>query len=190
MSAALDSLVWVDSVEAVTLSIASGFDVETRLRTVFGAPTAESRDSFEEAEAKGWMDTPNTVPIQFDSSPGGQVLIEPNGFLTNNHAALITRKGGTIASVYWNNAIGQENVTFARDGHVVRWFEVGDPAQGQGEPQPEEHDLPWAALGHPSMVALIERVAQLRVTEDWLLRTERRTWLVLEPMWEAIPDDL
>jgi hypothetical protein len=185
----LDSLLWVDSVEAVTLSVASGFDVEPRVRLIFGDPTAESHDTFSEAEAKGWMDTPNTVPVQFDTCPGGDVLIEPNGFLTSNFAAVLTRKGGTLASIYWNDAIGKESVTFARDGRIVRYFEFCDPASGEGDPQPEEAGLPWALLRHPSMLALFERVALFPVTEDWLLRTPRRTWLVLEPH-AAIPDDL
>lgn len=188
MADELDALLWVDKVEAVTLSVASGFDVQERVRRVFGDPTEESVDDFSDAEDKGWMDTPNTVPIQFDSAPGGDLLIEPNGFLVSLYAAVLTRKGGTIASVYWNNAIGRESVTFARDGRVVRYFEF-DPESGEGDPQPEEQGLPWSSLPHPSMVALFERVAMFPVAEDWLLQKPRPTWLVVEPK-EAIPDDL
>ena len=170
----------------MTLAITSGFDIERRVRDVIGNPLEESADDFDTAMDKGWLGTPNRVVIQFDSSAGGDLLIEPNGYVMsgNGYAAEMTRGGGTLVSVYWQESIGKDMVAFARDGRMVRAFETYErdfPEYVQGEPQPEEDGLPWATNPRGAMVALIERIAMFPVTEEWLLHTARRIWQVVEP---------
>lgn len=181
MTEPLTALAWLQNVDAVTLAITSGFDVESRVREVIGNPVEESTDDFGTTLDKGWLGTPNRVPIQFDSCPGGDLLLEPNGYLMAVYAAEMTRSGGTLVSVYWQDSIGKDMVTFARDGRIVRAFETYAREYAEGAPQPEEDGLPWEADPRGAMVALFERVAMFPVTEDWLLRTARRSWQVVEP---------
>lgn len=97
------------------------------------------------------------------------------------YAAEMTRDGDSLVSVYWQDSIGKDMVTFARDGRIVRAFETYSRDRAEGEAQPEEDGLPWEANPRGAMVTLFERIAMFPVTEEWLLRTPRRSWQVVEP---------
>jgi len=177
----LTARAFLQGVDALTLAVTSGLDAEQRVREVIGHPVEESTDDFDTAMDKGWLGAPNRVPIQFDSAPGGSILIEPNGYLMSAYAAEMTRSGGDLVSVYWQDATGRDTVTFARDGRLIRVFETYAREDAEGTPQPEEDGLPWDTDPRGAMVALVERIALRRVTEDWLEHTARRTWMVVEP---------
>ncbi|MFL6238866.1 MAG: hypothetical protein ACJ735_05155 [Actinomycetes bacterium] len=192
MAEPLRSLAWVESLDAVTLALVTGVDVNSQLRALFGEPAEERLEMYCDAleRSRQWDGGPSRIVVQFASTPGGDVLIEPNGCLMGTYADAMTRDGGAVVAVSWQDAIGADRVTFARGGRIVRTFKTRHrDAGGEGQQQPEEANLPWAYSPRTAMAALFERVATRPLTEEWLLRTPRRTWLITDPQAEQGDDE-
>jgi hypothetical protein len=182
MSAETSPLTWVTRIEAVTMTVLTGFSAEQAVRALAGPPAQSSMLPFDAAEDMGWS-TPGNVPVQFDVCPGGAVVIEPNGFIMSipGYVVPMTAGGGRLVSEYWCNAIGKDFVVFARDGALERSFHAHAHSAGFGQPQDEEAGLPWDTAPKEAMSALFERVAMVPLTEQWLLETSRTSWAIAEP---------
>ncbi|MPQ96679.1 hypothetical protein GB931_01840 [Modestobacter sp. I12A-02628] len=175
---------WVAEVEAVTLTLVSGWDL-TVLGGALGIDwSTRGLATFE--EVAGQQDhARGHFLVQVDEADGWLLVVEPNGHLCARPGTVAALSaGGTAVSVSWNvNAVQQ--FTLARAGVVVRCFDpVAYPTGGEQEQLAEELGLPFGdpdADPRPAMLTVAERITGVRLDGYRLLGAEHRTWSATGP---------
>jgi hypothetical protein len=169
---------WSDLM-AVTVTFVKGVSPAEAVRRLRRDPASAENLLHEEVWELQGAGAELQLGIQVDELNDLTVIIEPNGWLlTTPEYAEAVSQGAEAVSVYWNvNAVMQ--FVLARDGRIVRRF---DPLlydqPGDGEPLPEEPQLPFGDPEHCRVAAieLAERIAGVHLTRDWLLAQRHPTY--------------
>ena len=173
---------WAQEVDALTLTWVRGLDLPAVLDVMDVDRSTERQVTFDQA----WdavADGAAVYPLQAEELGGWLVLVEPNGWLTADWPAFQElSRGQEAVSLFWNvNA--QMRFEVARDGELVRSFDLlfpDDPDSSTvGEPLPEEAGLPFGDVEaplHAVGLELAERVTGVPIGGAWLLEQPRRTW--------------
>ena len=169
---------WSDLM-AVTVTFVKGVSPAEVVRRLGRDPTSGENLLHEDVWELPGAGAELQLAVQVDEIDGVTVIIEPNGWLlTTPEYAEAVSGGAEAVSVYWNvNAVMQ--FLLARDGRIVRRF---DPLlydqPGEGQPLPEESQLPFGdpELCRDAAIELAERTAGVHLTREWLLTQRHPTW--------------
>jgi Family of unknown function (DUF6461) len=128
---------------------------------------------------------PHWEPLLVGGLDGWLVLIAPNGFeFSPPEVVAGASMLGRVVSAYWN-VNGVMRFLVADAGRITRRFDPVIYGDAEGNPLPEEADLPFGEPGEPlsaMSLLLAERLTGQRVTRDWLMSEHdavvlrRRTW--------------
>jgi hypothetical protein len=186
----IDKYAWVNEIEAWTVSVVDGRQMDDVIRIYGGDPST----SIGEFTFAGVDDQrgPQLDHLEFYVQPlslGERVVtIEHNGWSGSlpEIARRCSANGGRFFSVYWNvNGFGL--ITQAIDGKITATFEAlypFDPAEGQWDRRPDWAIGPAVDVNKAWQVdmALLEQQTGVEVDPGWL-RMPLPTYAIPDPHW-------